>query len=208
MMIARFTLYKHSWRVIFFPRPHEPVKPPFQRLEAASLCFFASWVITVALCRPSWAEAVAWVLLSHAVAGILHVQIIVSHWAMETYHGRPQNDASDEWFRTQLKTTMDVKTHPLLDWVHIGLQFQIEHHMYPRLPRHSLRAAREGVIAICKRHSLQRHEPSFWRANVETVQALRSAASSAFAASKDSDGYYRASGISVWASIVDASVVG
>ena len=75
------------------------------------------------------------------------------------------NDADDEWYITQLKTTMNFDTPPAplcgiavtlgasltgtrfsvamlfwrLDWVHIGLQFQIEHHLFPRLPRHNLR---------------------------------------------------------------------
>ena len=30
---------------------------------------------------------------------------------------------------------MNVETRPLLDWVHIGLQFQIEHPLCVREPR-------------------------------------------------------------------------
>jgi len=202
MMVARFTLYKHSWRVIFWPRPHEPAPRhvPFRNLEAAALCAFATWVLFVALSMPSWAERVGWVLISHASAGLLHVQIIISHWAMAMYEGRPQNDADDEWFKTQLKTTMDVATPEWLDWVHVGLQFQIEHHLYPRVPRTSLRATREDVRAICKKHAIRHHEPSFWQANVETIQALRAAASAARSATKGKDGFYRAAAAALWES--------
>merc|ERR1719231_1432928 len=84
-------------------------------------------------------------MLSHAVAGILHVQIVLSHWSMHTYEGRAYNGADDEWYVTTMRTTMNVATPPWLDWVHIGLQFQIEHHLFPRLPRHNLRIARDMV---------------------------------------------------------------
>ena len=52
-----------------------------------------------------------------------------------TRTGRAYTGKDDEWYITQMRTTMNVDTHPLLDWVHIGLQFQVEHHLFPRLPR-------------------------------------------------------------------------
>merc|ERR1712146_686241 len=110
---------------------------------------------------PSWAESAAWLLLSHAVAGILHVQIVLSHWAMHTYDGSAYTGPHDEWYIMQLKTTMNVATSPLFDWAHIGLQFQIEHHLFPRLPRHNLRKAREMVRAVCEKHGISYHEPGF-----------------------------------------------
>lgn len=54
---------------------------------------------------------------------------------METYHGRAYSNKETEWYMMQLRTTMNVDTPAWLDWVHIGLQFQIEHHLFPRLPR-------------------------------------------------------------------------
>ena len=54
----------------------------------------------------------------------------------------------------QLRTTMNVATPEWLDYIHIGLQFQIEHHLFPRLPRHNLRKARAKVRAICKKYVL------------------------------------------------------
>merc|ERR1711904_346043 len=93
--------------------------------------------------EPTWLLGAGWILVSHAVSGILHVQIVLSHWSMETYNGSPYTSLETEWYLMQLRTTMNVATHPLLDWVHIGLQFQIEPHLFPRLPRHNLRKARE-----------------------------------------------------------------
>lgn len=99
---------------------------------------------------------------------------------------------------------MNVATPQCLDWVHIGLQFQIEHHLFPRIPRTSLRMARSGVRAICAKHGIHYHEPTFWRANVETVCALRDAASAARSATKGSDGFYRAAAVA----LIDSATVG
>ena len=82
-----------------------------------------------------WLGRLLWVLVSHGVAGVLHVQIVLSHFAMRFYMGRAYNDASDEWYVTQLKTTMNVDTWEWFDCIHIGLQFQIEHHLWPACPQ-------------------------------------------------------------------------
>eukprot|EP00913_Durusdinium_trenchii_P001333 g1231.t1 len=73
---------------------------------------------------------------------------------------------------------MNFDTPPVLDWVHIGLQFQIEHHLFPRLPRHNLREARSLVKEVCRKHNIRYHEPGFFQANIETLHLLapRSAA--------------------------------
>ena len=113
-----------------------------------------------------------------------------SHWSMETYKGTPYTDKNTEWYLMQLRTTMNVATEPWLDYIHIGLQFQIEHHLYPRLPRHNLRHARKLVKAICKKHKIHYHEPGFFEGNVEMWKALRHAAMGARKTTKGDRGFY------------------
>ena len=173
MLVARFNLYVQGWRLILSPAGGEL---RYRRTEAAALLIFGVWVSSLVLTLPTWAETVGWVLISHATTGLLHVQIAISHWAMHTYHGHGYNDASDEWYITQLHTTMNVLTPPILDWLHIGLQFQIEHHLFPRLPRHNLRTAQKLVRAVCDKHAIHYNEASFFRAQTETIACLRVAA--------------------------------
>ena len=137
-------------------------------------------------------------MVSHAVAGVLHVQIVLSHWSMHSYEGRAYTGPDDEWYITTMRTTMNVATHPLLDWTHIGLQFQVEHHLFPRLPRHNLRKARELVKAICKRHDIYYHEPGFFAGNLEMWRALKTAALAA-RETKQADGGFYAS--KLWAGL-------
>lgn len=160
MAVARFNLYIQSWIMIF----NKDFKMYNRGVEAAGLTFFVVWVLSLALCMNSWFESVAWVLLSHAVAGILHIQIVISHWAMETYSGSAYNNADDEWYKMQLATTMNVDCYEWMDFLHIGLQFQIEHHLFPMLPRHNLRKARKMVKQVCEKHGIPYHEKSFYEA--------------------------------------------
>ena len=125
-----------------------------------------------------------WLFLSHAVSGILHVQIVLSHWSMHSYVGRAYTGPDDEWYITTMRTTMNVDTPKWLDFVHIGLQFQIEHHLFPRLPRHNLRLARDMVREVVEAHfpagsaeckrlfplGVAYHEPGFFAGELEQLR--------------------------------------
>lgn len=48
-----------------------------------------------------------------------------------------------------LRTTTDIDCPPWLDFFHGGLQFQVIHHLFPRIPRHSLRRTQVLVQEFC-----------------------------------------------------------
>ena len=91
----KFGRYVQSWIFLLGPQPNG--KRHHRFLEMAGLLLFASWVVTVALSMPTWTQTGLWLLVSHASAGLLHVQITISHWAMHTYSGHAYNDETDEW---------------------------------------------------------------------------------------------------------------
>lgn len=71
---------------------------------------------------------------------------------------------------------MNVDCPRWMDFVHGGLQFQIEHHLFPRLPRHNLREARALVKPFCEKWKVRYHEKTFFDSNVELVKGLKSVA--------------------------------
>ena len=103
-----------------------------------------------------------------------------------------------------MRTTMNVATPEWLDFVHIGLQFQVEHHLFPRLPRHNLRIAREMVKEVVEKHfpagspeckrlfhlGKAYHEPGFFEGNLEMWRTLKRAAYAARAAKKGEHGFW------------------
>jgi acyl-lipid Delta6-acetylenase / acyl-lipid (9-3)-desaturase len=176
MAVARFNLYIQGWIFAFNAKHHDAwFAKRYQAMELVTLSTFLVWV-SVLVCSLPLYERGLWLLLSHAFAGILHVQICISHFTMDVYHGHAYNDSSDEWFKMQCNTTMNVDCPRWMDFVHGGLQFQIEHHLFPRLPRHNLREARALVKPFCEKWKVRYHEKTFFDSNVELVKGLKSVA--------------------------------
>lgn len=183
MLVARWNLYAQGIAHLIFS--DEVVH--FRKVEVFGIAIFFSWLFALAFSMSTHAEALGWLVVSHAVAGILHVQIVLSHWAFETYFGKPYGD-EDDWYLTALKTSQDIRTPAFLDWMHIGLQFQTVHHMFPRLPRRHLRVAQALCKSVARQHftpedslRLLKHtepyrEKGFVEANVELWRVLRQTA--------------------------------
>lgn len=185
MAVARLNLYAQGWILVLSKE-----KVFYRQWEIFGLLLFQLWLGLLLYTLPTNFQRLVWFSLSHALAGILHVQICISHFAMDTYHGQAYNNKNDEWFRMQLRTTMNVDCPWYMDWFYLGLQFQIEHHLFPRLPRHSLREARKYVKKLCEKHDIHYHEPGFFQANVELVQCLHKTAMEARMLKMCDGGFY------------------
>ena len=145
--------------------------------EALAYCAYFAYMAALLAALPSWAERGAFVALSHAAFAIMHLQINLSHWSRATYLGLPPHG----WVRTQLAGTLNWSCPPWLDWFHGGLQYQIEHHLFPRMPRPRLRAAAPHVLAFCAKHHLPYHQVGFMQATAEILRTLRTTALAAAA---------------------------
>eukprot|EP00656_Telonema_subtile_P008005 TRINITY_DN13764_c0_g1_i2.p1 TRINITY_DN13764_c0_g1~~TRINITY_DN13764_c0_g1_i2.p1 ORF type:complete len:105 (-),score=34.37 TRINITY_DN13764_c0_g1_i2:92-406(-) len=61
----------------------------------------------------------------------------------------------------QLRTSRNVACAWYEHWFHGGLEYQIEHHLFPQLPRHSLSKAQPLVKEFCTEHELVYREDGF-----------------------------------------------
>lgn len=150
--------------------------------EWAAMATYFCWYLALTSCLPTWRTQVWFFFLSHAVAGLVHVQITLSHFAMPVYHGRgyshsPAAAQREHFLRSQFDTSMDVDCPRWLDWLHGGLQFQVTHHLIPRAPRHRLRHIMEAYVKpFAAAHGLVYHEETFLDANKTVYQSLKRAA--------------------------------
>lgn len=171
MGFARFNLYVQSLRLLLSAE-----HVPYKRLELVASIGFILWFTSLVRALPTSLDAFIFLLISHFVSGVLHLQITLSHFPMPVHHGRSYTSDSDGWFATQIHGSMNIKSNWLTDWFYGGLQFQIEHHLFPRLPRHNLRAARALVKPFAARHGIPYVELGFWDANKKCLATLRAAA--------------------------------
>jgi fatty acid desaturase len=78
--------------------------------------------------------------------------------------------------RAQVVTARNVRGHPITDWVYGGLNYQIEHHLFPSLSRNQLAAAQRIVSVFCRERGISYHETSVRQSYCEILASLRVAA--------------------------------
>ncbi|KAM6322061.1 acyl-CoA (8-3)-desaturase-like [Podargus strigoides] len=64
-------------------------------------------------------------------------------------------DKNKDWVSTQLHATCNVKQSLFNDWFTGHLNFQIEHHLFPTMPRHNYWKAAPLVKALCDKHGIE-----------------------------------------------------
>ncbi|KAF9870395.1 fatty acid desaturase [Colletotrichum karsti] len=148
LCFGRFNLYRLSWDHLIFRRsPKKGIAWWHHWLEVAGQVFFWTWFgygIVYKSIPNNWNRFV-FVMVSHILQSPLHCQITLSHFAMSTADLGPH----ESFPQKMLRTTMDVDCPTWLDFFHGGLQFQVVHHMYPRIPRHNLRKTQKLVQEFC-----------------------------------------------------------
>lgn len=149
LTFGRFNLYRLSWEYIILGLG--PRKGPawwHRYLELVGQIIFWTWFGYFLLYRslPDTQTRILYLLISHAITMPVHVQITLSHFAMST----TDLGVAESFPQRMLRTTMDVDCPAWLDFIHGGLQFQAVHHLFPRVPRHNLRACQDMVKNYCE----------------------------------------------------------
>ncbi|MCV7199919.1 fatty acid desaturase family protein [Mycobacterium angelicum] len=96
-------------------------------------------------------RALLFVLIHHMVFGVhLGCVFAPNHKGMEMLHGNTQ------WgfIEKQVLTSRNVNGGLITDWMMGGLNYQIEHHLFPNMPRSNLRHAQPMVADYCSRIGL------------------------------------------------------
>lgn len=69
-------------------------------------------------------------------------------------------DAKIDFLHRQVVTSRNVIGSPLIDFAMGGLNYQIEHHLFPTMPMPNLRRAQPIVRAFCRQHEINYTETS------------------------------------------------
>ncbi|KAH3666908.1 hypothetical protein OGAPHI_003358 [Ogataea philodendri] len=147
LCFGRFNLYRLSWEYLLTNKAPRGKAAWLWYFEITGLSFFFYWFFYVLIgSLDTWSQKIQYILVSHIVTMIVHVQITLSHFAMST----SDLGVSETFAARQLRTTMDVDCPEWFDFFHGGLQFQAIHHLFPRLPRHNFRKAQKHVLEFCK----------------------------------------------------------
>jgi fatty acid desaturase len=79
------------------------------------------------------------------------------------HKGMPQTDGATrmDFVRTQVLTARNVRGHPLTDLWYGSLNYQIEHHLFPGMPRLNMRRAQPIIRQFCREQGIEYYETSF-----------------------------------------------
>ncbi|HET6354949.1 acyl-CoA desaturase [Streptomyces sp.] len=94
-------------------------------------------------------HAVVFALLHQMLLGLhLGLAFAPNHKGMEV----PDEGSGERWghLRRQVLTSRNIRGNPVTDWFLGGLNYQIEHHLFPSMPRPHLRLAQPLVRAHCR----------------------------------------------------------
>jgi fatty acid desaturase len=115
------------------------------------------------------AQAVAFVVVHQGLFGLyLGCSFAPNHKGMPTL----TNDDELDFVRRQVLTSRNVRGNRLVDLVLGGLNYQIEHHLFPNMPRPNLRHAQPLIRAFCQQHGLPYVEASLFGSYAEALRHL------------------------------------
>lgn len=92
----------------------------------------------------------------------------LGHNGMKVYKA---NERPDFWV-CQVSTTRNVTSNLFTDWFCGGLQYQVDHHLFPSIPRHNLHKVNLRVKQFCLDQGLSYHEANMWEGTKEVLKHL------------------------------------
>lgn len=108
----------------------------------------------------------------------LAFRIVGSHWFVWVSQSNHipmeiEDDKERCWVPLQMYATCDVEKSFFNDWFTGHLNFQIEHHLFPTMPRHNLYKIAPLVQTLCKKHNIPYTVKPLGTAFGDIVRALK-----------------------------------
>ena len=115
-------------------------------------------------------QTMLFVAIHRGLFGLFLVSVFApNHKAMPTL----ERDSEVDFLHRQVLTSRNVLAHPITDFWYGGLNYQIEHHLFPRMPRNKLKEAQPIIKGFCRNLDISYHETSVLQSYREILQHLQ-----------------------------------
>lgn len=105
-----------------------------------------------------WGWLVGFLVMAVVSGFILSIVFQLAHTVDDTEFPLPNEETNrlpDEFAAHQIKTTANFATHnKMVSWFVGGLNFQVEHHLFPKISHVHYPAINKIVIEVCKEHEI------------------------------------------------------
>jgi fatty acid desaturase len=114
-------------------------------------------------------KALVFLVVQQALFGLyLGLSFAPNHKGMPMLTAQEESD----YLRRQVLTSRNVRGSWVVDYALGGLNYQIEHHLFPSMPRPSLRRAQAIVRSFCQQHGVSYLETSLFRSYAQALRHL------------------------------------
>ncbi len=123
-----------------------------------------NFVFWPALAGPFWWKVLFGNLLADTFRDVYScATIYAGHFGedLNYYEKASRPKGRGDWYKAQVEGTHDFQVPRLISLLCGALDYQIEHHLFPKLPPNRLREIAPGIQAICRRYGV-RYQKASW----------------------------------------------
>jgi fatty acid desaturase len=144
-------------------------KSKYPQVEALLLALHYGLYMGLLFWRLDFWLVLPFILVHHAFFGLYLGSI-----GAPNHKGMPIGDSAGppDFLHQQVLTARNVKGSPLVDFWYGGLNYQIEHHLFPTMPRNKLRQARPLIKTFCEEHSIAYCETNIVQSYLDVLRFL------------------------------------
>lgn len=166
LFLARFSFITHS--ILFFIRDTKKHgRIPFAEVLAFTI-YHALFIITVFSFLGFW-HGMLFTMIHHLTAGFIFGNVVApNHQGMPIFEKEIPSI-----FLQQIITSRNLRSNPLVDFWYGGLNYQIEHHLFPTMPRKNLKKTRIFVKEFCEKYDIKYHETGVIQSFAEILKGLK-----------------------------------
>jgi fatty acid desaturase len=176
LLLARLSWAHQCWVFVFGGWGQHSVKGaaldqkknPYLLAEQALIIVHYALYLSV-LCRMSLIHALVFLIVAQTSCGFFLAIIFgLGHNGMAVY---PASERPDFW-KLQVSTTRNITSNWFVEWFSGGLNYQVDHHLFPMLPRHNLKKVHGMVKQFCEEQGVTYHEADVWHGTLEVLAHL------------------------------------
>ena len=145
-------------------------------LEKTGILLHHTWVLVLSsgFGRFSVLRSLAYFFTATCSSGLFLALVFgLGHNGMSTYEAKTRPD----FWKLQVTTTRNITgghgvPQFFVDWLCGGLQYQVDHHLFPMMPRHNLKRTHDLIESFCKEWEVEYHEADIYNGTIEVLQHL------------------------------------
>jgi fatty acid desaturase/predicted heme/steroid binding protein len=165
LLIARLSWAYQSWVCQFGTRKSGS---QYSTLEKMGLIVHYIGLLRIMQTMPLFNSLLYFFIAQTSCGFFLALVFGLGHNGMAVYSAKHRPD----FWKLQVSTTRNITPNWFVDWFCGGLQYQVDHHLFPMIPRHNLHKAHELVRQFCNEHGVTYHETNMLIGTREVLSHL------------------------------------